>query len=330
MNTENSNLRKFSEKINEYMWIGAVLEVLLRGEVLKNIDGKTDLRAIAEKTDINVNILKKMLSIFEALGILKITDSIPIISENFDMDTAENMLVIADRNSGVRTQTSEFVKQGLKKNIELGWNHTNIELLELQGKLAGKPFVEFFAKNVLPKMGDLSRKLKEDNLHMLEVGSGTGQMSVALATQWPMLSITCLEPLKTSVNIASDRIRIHQLEERITILNKGIEKFVEKGNIFDAAWIASDFIPETILPNSIKQIYKTLRPGSWLWLLGINSSNPLTNTITSLRSSWWGGGSPNAEMLRTILEQAGYTNVQEASASSSRAFVHIIAQKPEA
>ena len=229
--------------------------------------------------------------------------------------------------AGVRMQALEFVEQARNKALKIGWHHTNTNILEMQGRLASQPFVDYFAEHVLPSMGNLYGRLNNESLRFLEVGCGTGQMAVAMASRWKKLVSVALEPWKPSADAARQRIAQHHFDDRVTIVEKGIEAYDDHESTFDFAWIASDFVPEKILPSALQRIHSKLHPGGWLWLIGVNATDPLRRAVTALRSTWWGGGSPDSETLSALLEEAHYVNIKEVAKSSSGDFVYIVAQR---
>lgn len=144
-------------------------------------------------------------------------------------------------------------------------------------------------------MGDVKTRLDEEKLHFLEVGCGTGQMALAMAQRWPRLSSIALEPWNPSVKLARQRIAKYQLEDRVSIIENTIQEYSDTCTVFDFAWIASDFVSETILPLALERIHSHLRPSGWLWLIGIQENGSYGNALAALRSTWWGGEQFNSK-----------------------------------
>jgi methyltransferase family protein len=164
---------------------------------------------------------------------------------------------------------------------------------------------------IAPALDGLPDALERDGAVFLDVGAGVAALSIALCERWPKLRVVGLEPWRPALALAEGRVGSSDVGTRIELRAAGVEDLRDDG-AFDAAWLASPFIPPPVLPRALTRLRVALKPGAWLLLGRFGAPpDPLASAVTRLRVLRSGGSVADGEALGALMRQAGFEEVHE-------------------
>jgi len=91
----------------------------------------------------------------------------------------------------------------------------------------------------------LERLPATQGLRLVDIGTGSGAISIALATQRPDLQVTTLDISPAALAIARENAATHQVADRIRFLESDLLSAVANEAPFDAIVSNPPYVPET-------------------------------------------------------------------------------------
>ena len=145
---------------------------------------------------------------------------------------------------------------------------------------------------------------------LLDVGTGTGWLAIALARTFPQASITGIDIFEPAMRLARHNVTTEALSDRVSIVGQDITT-MDAADQFDAVWLPLPFLPKAIVPTAIASAAKSLRPGGWL-LPGTFAGPPdqLGRILTDLRIRRSGGHPWTPDDITTMMTDAGLTEAR--------------------
>jgi len=143
---------------------------------------------------------------------------------------------------------------------------------------------DFVLKNIFKINKDFFRNIEayldlKDYEKLLDIGSGTSSFSIFMKSENPTLDIYDIDGSKEMLRIADKKIK----DESLTIkLEEALaENIPYEDNHFDkiVAIFLFSYIPKTIKPYALKELYRVLKPGGKLVIVDLSDQS-------GLKKSW--------------------------------------------
>ena len=154
---------------------------------------------------------------------------------------------------------------------------------------------------------------------ILDVGGGTGAMSIALCQSYPKLEAIIFE-LPQNIKIAADFVKQRKLNKRVKTVGGDFQKDDLPKN-FDAALLANFMAVADSKSNIklLKQIYEKLPSGGVCilsgWIIDDSHLAPQTSVLFCLEDICW--NAPDVErsfkIYKSWLKEAGFKNIKSQS-----------------
>lgn len=154
---------------------------------------------------------------------------------------------------------------------------------------------------------------------LLDVGGGTGAMSIALCKSFPKLEAIVFD-LPENIKTAADFVKKSKLEKRVETVGGDFQKNQLPEN-FDAALLANFMAVADAESNKklLKQIYERLPPGGVCilsgWIIDDSHLAPQTSVLFCLEDICW--NAPDVErsfsIYKSWLKEAGFKNIKSQS-----------------
>jgi protein-L-isoaspartate O-methyltransferase len=142
--------------------------------------------------------------------------------------------------------------------------------------LAGRVLVRVLA----PRLGDLAERLAAPGGVALDVGTGVGEVAVALAQAAPALRVVGIDVLDDVLAEARTRVVEHGLADRIVLRRQDVMTLADV-EVFDLAYLPAYFVPEDAVVAALPLIRAALRPGGWIFVpVREGSGTELAGAIT--------------------------------------------------
>jgi SAM-dependent methyltransferase len=193
------------------------------------------------------------------------------------------------------------------------WNHTDRAILMAQGLLSSL-LVPVLQRFVVPSLGgDLSDRLQQAGSSFLDIGTGVGELAIAMCRTWPALRVVGLDPWEPALRLARENVAGAGLAARVELRPMGAEALRDTDE-HDLAWVPTFFIAASVLELVIARVHHALHPGGHaIFGLYVRPDDPLATALADLRTARQGGAMHTPQEMATLLERAGFTDVHIAS-----------------
>ncbi|MBM6593472.1 SAM-dependent methyltransferase [Microvirga pudoricolor] len=205
-----------------------------------------------------------------------------------------------------------------------GWTHTDAAIIDAQGLLT-----RLWAERAIPKLRflpGLTARLSAPGAALLDVGAGAAGLSIALCGAFPHLSAAALEPAPQPAAIGEARIAEAGLAARVALRRQRVEHLEDEA-AFDLAFLPQMFLPDAIMPETARRVFRALRPGGWVLVAVLaRRGHDVPSAISRLKNLLWGGNVRDADAVRPSLAEAGFSPIIRAPGGG--AFRMLCARRP--
>jgi SAM-dependent methyltransferase len=208
---------------------------------------------------------------------------------------------------------STFLRQGLElvenPGRQGGWDQVDVPLLQGVGRTS-MGVVEA-VRAAEGELDSLAERLHEPDAVFLDVGVGTGWLSIAVARAYPGLRLVGIDIFEPALDLARGNITGEALEDRITLRRLNVTALEPTGDV-DVVWLPLPFLRREIVPDALVAVRGALRPGGWL--LASTFTGPpgrLAQLLADLRTLRSGGHPWQPEELIAAMATAGFGEVRE-------------------
>lgn len=178
------------------------------------------------------------------------------------------------------------------------------------------------------RLPGLAERLAAEDAVLLDVGTGTGWLALALATTFPAARVVGIDVFQPALRLARGNVAGHPAGDRVEV-RAGDVRDLDEASVYDAVWLPLPFLPREVVPEAARRVLRALRPGGWV-LPGTfaGPDNELGRLLTELRIRRSGGYPWSADELHAVLGEAGFDSAVELERSWA-APVHLhAARKP--
>jgi SAM-dependent methyltransferase len=187
------------------------------------------------------------------------------------------------------------------------WDRVDPPLLQSIGRLSmGVAGAIDAAATTLPGLAEAL-----DDGTLVDVGTGTGWLAIALAHAHPRLRITGIDVFAPALELARGNLADAGLTDRVRLRLQDAADLDEAGTS-DVVWLPMPFLPVDVVPAVVRAACRALRPDGWL-LAGTFAGPPtrLGQLLTDLRTVRSGGHPWQPAELLDVLGAAGLRDVGE-------------------
>lgn len=124
----------------------------------------------------------------------------------------------------------------------------------------------------------------------------------------------------------SGHVREAGLTERSTIRRQRVEDLMDEA-AFDLAFLPQMFLPDTVIPEAMVRIFRSLRPGGRLLVAALaHEGRDVSSAVNRLKNLLWGGNTRSMAVLKPPLSAAGFDPIIRAP--GGRTLRMICARRP--
>lgn len=141
----------------------------------------------------------------------------------------------------------------------------------------------------------------------LDVGTGTGWLSIATARMFPNLDVVGLDVFDAALALARANVASEGLEGRIDLRLQDVAE-LDEVDAYDIVWLPLPFLPAAVVPQAVAAASRALRPGGWI-LPGTfaGPDDRLSLLLTDLRIVRSGGHPWQTDEMLTMLADHGFS-----------------------
>jgi predicted O-methyltransferase YrrM len=287
-------------------WALTTFASAFEGGLLDTLDTPHTAQDIGARTATPVELVEAMMGVVVALGFVRREGggfvAAPGLAQLLSGPARAD--VRADLTSTI-LQGAEFYKSAMRRALTRGWDFTDPAILEAQGSGSGS-IAEAMVEKVMPTLEGMSERMTAPGFSFLDVGAGTGTVSIEMARRLPHARVVGLEPAPAPLALAKKNIAHAGLSERITLRQERVEDMIDEA-VYDFIWLPSVFFSSDVLAKGLKKALRALRPGAWIMLPSLSvDGDDLRPTVSRLRNVMWGGDVLRHEDLVGLLATAGF------------------------
>jgi SAM-dependent methyltransferase len=184
-----------------------------------------------------------------------------------------------------------------------GWSHADPQILQGTGRMSTAIVSAITAAQV--ELAGLRERLAAPDAALLDVGTGTGWLAIALADAFPALHVVGTDIYETALELARANVAAAGHAGRIELRLQDVAQLDEEA-AYDVVWLPLPFLPHEVVPRALATALRALRPGGWL-LPGAYAGAPgrLAELLVDLRTVRSGGHPWSAEAMIAELASHG-------------------------
>jgi SAM-dependent methyltransferase len=188
-----------------------------------------------------------------------------------------------------------------------GWTYSEHGILATGGKLTAG-FANVLAR-IAPQFDDLSARLGGPKGAFLDVGTGVGRLSIAIARLWPSLRVVAIDTWAPSLWLARTNIAAAGLQDRIELREQDAGQLLDE-EAFDLIWLPAPFIPPGELWRIVERLHRALKLGGWLLFATAKPGADLRALLMAFRVASWGGQLLSQDEIEKRLASASFTQIR--------------------
>jgi SAM-dependent methyltransferase len=183
-----------------------------------------------------------------------------------------------------------------------GWGHADPELLQGAGRMSTA--IAGVIATAATGLDGLAASLGAPGAAILDVGTGTGWLALALARTFPAARVVGIDLYPAALELARGNVAAAGLGERVELRLEDATRLADDA-AYDAVWLPLPFLPREIVPAVVAVGARALRPGGWL-LPGAYGGPPdrVSQLVVDLRTVRSGGHPWDGDDLVAVLAAA--------------------------
>jgi 2-polyprenyl-3-methyl-5-hydroxy-6-metoxy-1,4-benzoquinol methylase len=208
------------------------------------------------------------------------------------------------------------VRANLRRALELveaeenaaNWGFDDPTILQAQGK--SSRVITRLISGFAERTPTLSDRL-DQNARFLDVGSGTGWISITMAERWPSLAVDGFDIHVPALELAEENRIAADMYERVHFFNRNVADLSDQGK-YAAAFIPIMFIPQPILELALPALYRAIELGGWLFVAGFRAPDePLMRALNDLQTTLFGGRVWEEGEATALISHHGFQVVED-------------------
>ena len=190
-----------------------------------------------------------------------------------------------------------------------GWAYADADLLQAQGRLSMG--IAGGIAEAAEVLDGLQEALAAPGARVLDVGTGTGWLAIALARTWPAARVVGIDVYEPALALAEANVAGDDAGARVELRRQDVAELDDEA-AYDAIWAPLPFLPRAIVPAAFAALARSLRPGGWL-LPGTYGApdERLPGLLRDLRTVRSGGHPWRPDEVLALLADAGLVDACE-------------------
>jgi predicted O-methyltransferase YrrM len=317
--------RRVVDELSSSVWAFAALTAALEAGLLDLLAEPQQLGATSARSGLDPSLAEGILDVLVALRLAHRDGQVVVAPGLAPLLGSEAKEVLLAQLRSVDLQSRRLIDGARRGGLTPGWQHTDPELLEAQGR-SGKGAIPAMVQ-AIRQVPELAARLGQPSASFLDVGVGVGVIAIELCRAFPALRVVGLEPAPAPLAQARRNVAAAQLADRIELRQQGVQE-LQDSEAFDLAYVAQVFIPDGVFEAGLARVWRALRPGGWLNMPAISATgDDLEAALSRLRNLLWGGGVRLPEQVAERARATGFTGVQVVTARGGT-FRAIVGQRP--
>jgi precorrin-6B methylase 2 len=308
---------KVLEEADCAVWSASALSACAESGLLGHLGKPAAIDELSRVASLPSELVRTLIDVLASYGfVVWEQDCVRAAPTLMPFTTPEGVLTFRASLRAPLLQADSFRRRLADGTLTLdGWTHTDEAIIEAQGILT-----RLWTTRALPKLKflpGLVPRLEKPDAGLLDVGAGAAGLSIALCKHFPHLAAVALEPALHPAAIGDRHVQEAGLAARVVVRRERVEDMTDE-QAFDLAFVPQMFLPDAIIQEAMKRIFRALRPGGWLLVAVLSQEGHGTiSAINRLKNLLWGGSMRDVSHLRPRLAAAGFDPVIRAPGGHS-------------
>ena len=194
-----------------------------------------------------------------------------------------------------------------KSDRALGWGYTDPDVLDSAGEVT-QGFANALVR-IAPDLPGLADRLQASDGKFLDVGTGVGRLSIAMARRFPSLHVVGVDTWAPALALARHHIAEAGLRDRVELREESGADLPDH-EAFDLAWIPAPFVPPQAIGPLLDRVHRALKRGGWVLFATAKPGEDLRGAVMRFRVAQWGGRPTTQDEVEKLLAHAGFTDLK--------------------
>lgn len=314
------------ERADEALWFATALSAAAEAGVIRQLEKPRTTEEMARGLSLDPSLVTALVDALVSAGLAsRESGRIQAAPALEPFTSAQGSQTLNAALQAPLLQTHDFRRRLREGTLALeGWTHADESIIEAQGALT-----RLWTAKALPKLKflpGLVGSLDRPGASLLDVGAGAAGLSITLCQAYPHLTAIALEPAEHPAQVGERHVRQAGLDNRIVLRRQRVEH-MEDEEAFDLAFLPQMFLPDSVIAEAARRIFRSLRPGGWLLVAMLaDEGQNITSSVNRLKNLLWGGNARNLQHMKPHFVAAGFNPVIRAP--GGRAMRMICARRP--
>lgn len=191
-----------------------------------------------------------------------------------------------------------------------GWDAQSDDVILDQGRASAGTGHALVAR-LVPSLPGLADRLATAGSRVLDIGTGTGALALALAQDLPHAHVTGIDSLERVIRLARRELEgAGPAADRIELRHQDAVELRER-DFYDLVWLPAPFLSDEVLRKCLPHVAAALSDGGWL-VAGTNPApqEPLLAAVASWTATRNGGSTLTAERMIALLGDLGFQDLR--------------------
>ncbi|MDI5964554.1 SAM-dependent methyltransferase [Streptantibioticus silvisoli] len=192
-----------------------------------------------------------------------------------------------------------------------GWDAQGDDVLVDQGR-ASAGTGHALATRVVPALSGLADRLALPGSRVLDIGTGTAALALALAQDLPHVHVTGIDYLERAVRLARRELDTAGPgpADRVEVRHQDAVDLRER-DLYDLVWLPAPFLSQDVLDACLPHVAAALTAGGWL-VAGTNAAprEPLLAAVAEWTAARNGGSALTSHRMSRALGDLGFQDLR--------------------
>ncbi|MGP2438099.1 SAM-dependent methyltransferase [Streptomyces sp. JW3] len=192
-----------------------------------------------------------------------------------------------------------------------GWAAQSDDVLLDQGR-ASAATGHALATRLVPALPGLAERVAGAGSRVLDIGTGTGALALALAQDLPHVRVTGIDSLERAIRLARRALdAAGPGADRVELRHQNAVDLREQ-DLYDLIWLPAPFLSPDTLRACLPRVAAALTEGGWL-VAGTNPAprEPLLAAVADWNAARNGGSALTSHRMTELLDDLGFQDLRQ-------------------